>query len=68
MKKRKQINQFPILTNRVDQEISLYCKNQRNTLKEWTKEIPKNICSNNEINLTLTIDSDLINTIEGISK
>lgn len=67
-KKRKQINQFPILTNRVDQEISLYCKNQRNTLKEWTKEIPKNICSNNEINLTLTIDSDLINTIEGISK
>ena len=67
-KKRKQINQFSILTNRVDQEISLYCKNQKNTLKQWTKDIPKNLCISNEMNLTLTVDSNLIDTIEGISR
>lgn len=67
-KKRKQIDLFPILTSRVDQEISLYCKNQKNSLKQWTKEIPKNLCIDNEINLTLTVDLNLINTVQGITR
>jgi hypothetical protein len=50
-----------MITNRVDSEISSYCGGYRNNLKKWTKKIPDNLCESNEINLTLTIDSTLMN-------
>lgn len=67
-KKRNQINIFPIITSRVDREISLYCHGDVYTLKQWTKTIPEDLCETSDINLTLTIDSPLMNTIENIAK
>lgn len=65
--KRTSINAYPILTNRVDREVSLYCQKKANTLKQWTLVIPENLCDTSEINLALTIDSDLMNTVEHIA-
>lgn len=50
-----------MITNRVDSELSSYCGGYTNILKKWTTKIPDNLCESNEINLTLTIDSSLMN-------
>ncbi len=67
-KKRNSINLYPIITNRVDREASLYCKWETNTLNQWVVKIPGNLCDTSQINLNLTIDADLMNTIEKISQ
>lgn len=67
-KRRKSTNIFPIVTNRVDKEIYLFCSWKKNILKQWTQNIPNTLCSSEYINLVLTIDSDLMNTIQGISR
>ncbi len=55
------IDIFPMITNRVDNEIKLYCSGYKNIMKKWTIEIPENLCESNNISLTLTIDSRLMN-------
>ena len=55
------IDTYPILTSRVDSEISKYCTGYKNTLKKWTTTIPSDICESNTANLSLTIDSGLMN-------
>lgn len=67
-KKRNSINLYPIITTRVDREVSLYCRGQENTLKQWINTIPKNLCDTSEVNLTLTIDSVLMDTVQSISQ
>jgi penicillin-binding protein 1C len=67
-KKRNSTNTYPILTSRADREVSLYCQKKTNTLKQWTLVIPENLCDTSEINLTLTIDADLMNTAYKISQ
>lgn len=67
-RERKNINKYPILTNRVDHEVLLYCQKKTNTLKQWILSIPENLCDTNEINLTLTIDLDLMDTTIRIAR
>jgi hypothetical protein len=67
-KKRNSINIYPMITNRVDREVYLYCGRKENTLKQWIITIPDNLCDISEINLTLTIDSDLMNAAQNISQ
>ena len=59
--KKPSIDTYPILTSRVDSEISKYCTGYKNSLKKWTVNIPPEICQWGEINLSLTIDSGLMN-------
>lgn len=61
-------NIFPIITNRIDKEIRLFCNWKKNILKQWTQNIPDSLCNSWDINLVLTIDSNLIYTIQGISR
>lgn len=67
-REKKNINKYPILTNRVDHEVLLYCQKKTNTLKQWILSIPENLCDTNEVNLTLTIDSDLMDTTIRIAR
>ena len=55
------IDIFPMITNRVDGEVWKYCNSSANTLKKWIIQIPSTLCESNEVNLTLTIDSNLMN-------
>ncbi|MBC7498577.1 transglycosylase domain-containing protein [Candidatus Gracilibacteria bacterium] len=59
--RKPSIDIFPMITNRVDNEISSYCSGYKNTLKKWTTKIPNNICESGKISLTITIDSSLMN-------
>ncbi len=58
--KKPYIDTFPILTTRVDSELYIYCSGYRDTLAKWVIKIPSELCESNEINLTLTIDSGLM--------
>ncbi len=58
--RKPSIDIFPMITNRVDNEISSYCGGYTNNLKRWTTKIPDNLCEWNQINITLTIDSSLM--------
>ena len=58
--KKPYIDTFPILTTRVDSELYRYCSGYTNTLKKWVIKIPSELCESNEVNLTLTIDSGLM--------
>lgn len=67
-KKRSSINLYPIITSRVDREVSLYCKGKTNTLNQWVIKIPEKLCDTSEINLILTIDANLMDTAHQISQ
>ena len=54
------IDTYPIVTNRVDSEVSIYCSGYSSTLVIWVIQIPSELCESNEVNLTLTIDSGLM--------
>ncbi len=66
--KRNSINTYPLITSRVDTEIALYCQWQQNTLNQWTIKIPENLCDSSEMNLTLTIDANLMENAMKISQ
>ncbi len=63
-------NLFPLLTLRIQKEVSSYCNWKINSLIEFVKVIPWDICSSAFIRLSTTIDKDLMkfseNTLEGI--
>lgn len=63
-------NTFPLLTSRIQEEISLYCSWRENSLIEFMKSIPGDICSSAFLSLSSTVDADLIkfseDTLEGI--
>ena len=59
--KKPYIDTFPILTTRVDSELYRYCSGYMNTLKKWVIKIPSDLCEWNTVNLSLTIDSGLMN-------
>ena len=55
------IDTYPILTTRVDSEVNRYCSGYINTLAKWVTQIPSDLCESNTVNLSLTIDSGLMN-------
>ena len=57
--KKSTINLYPIVTSRVENELSKYCRRESNTLKKWTENIPNDICKNSYTELKLTLDKEL---------
>jgi penicillin-binding protein 1C len=66
--KNPQIDLFPLVTERIDTEISNYCKNTKNNLDQWTLQIPENICTSPDISIELTIDADIMSKILSTSR
>ncbi len=61
--KKSAIDLFPLVTERIDNEISNYCKNIKNTLDQWTLQIHEDICMSPDISMKLTIDADIMSKI-----
>ena len=59
--KKPSIDTYPILTTRFDSEVNRYCSGYTNTLAKWVTQIPSDLCESNTVNLSLTIDSGLMN-------
>ncbi len=61
---------FPMLTSRIRGEVKKYCNGRKNTLSEFTKNIPPDTCSTSFLSLYTSIDMGLMqfseDTLEGI--
>ncbi len=57
------INLFPFLTQRIQKEIQLFCRNEKSELHEFIENIPKNICTSSFIDITSSIDLELSNQV-----
>jgi penicillin-binding protein 1C len=62
-------NLFPFLTARVKKELDLYCRDQDNILESFIKNIPIDVCENNDISLISSIDISInlraVDVLEG---
>lgn len=54
------IDTFPLLTSRIDTEISAYCQDKPHMLDRFVLHIPKDLCTSSHISLTTTIDAPLM--------
>jgi penicillin-binding protein 1C len=53
-------NRFPLLTNRIEREIDLFCNRKENALEKFVMELPENFCTEQNKQMTLSIDAGLM--------
>ena len=57
-------NLYPLLTEKIEKSIKDFCEGQKDSLIQYTKNIPDTLCKSNHINLALTIDGNLMNFVQ----
>ncbi len=53
-------NLYPLVTKRIEREIENYCRGKKWSLEKWVETIPKDICTEKNKILTVSLDSSLM--------
>jgi penicillin-binding protein 1C len=57
-------NLYPLLTEKIEKSLKEFCEGQKNSLIQYTENIPDTLCESNHINLTLTVDGNLMSFVQ----